>query len=131
MRCCVSAGELRRAVRQAEVLGLAIGTEIEPDRTRSELEYLFLRLCRRQRLPAPQVNVRIGPLVVDFLWAEAKLVVETDGYRYHRGQVAFEDDHRRELELRARGYDVMRFSYRQVTAESKRVAAAVRDGLSP
>ncbi len=101
------------------------------DRTRSELEHLFLRLCRRYRLPAPEVNVRVGSLLVDFLWPEQQLVVETDGYRYHRGPVAFEDDRNRDLELRERGYEVLRFSYRQVTAEAERVAAALRDGLSP
>jgi very-short-patch-repair endonuclease len=77
------------------------------------------------------VNVRVGPLLVDFLWRDRRLIVETDGYRYHRGPVAFEDDRRRELELRERGYEVIRLSYRQVTAESERVVAALGDVLSP
>lgn len=81
----VPAAELRRAIRQAEVLGLRIGFGKPSDRTRSELEHLFLDLCRRHRLPMPEVNVRIGRHLVDFLWREQRLVVETDGYRYHRG----------------------------------------------
>ena len=56
--------------------------------------------------------MRIGRYEVDFLWRPQRLVVETDGYRYHRGHQAFEDDHERDLELRALGYDVRRFSYR-------------------
>jgi len=78
----------------------------------------------------PEVNVRVGRFLVDFLWRDRCLVVETDGFRYHRGRQAFEDDRARELDLRAQGYDVMRFSYRQVTAEAERVAAAVRDALA-
>jgi very-short-patch-repair endonuclease len=131
LRSCISAEELRRAIRQADVLGLPIGLVADRDRTRSELERQFLRLCDRHGLPAPEVNVRIGPHLVDFLWCEQSLVVETDGYRYHRGRQAFEDDRSRDLDLHALGYDVLHFSYRQVSREPERVAAAVRDALSP
>lgn len=131
LRGCVSEKELRRAIRQADVLGLPIDPDLERDRTRSDLERDFLRLCRRQDLPAPEVNVRIGSREVDFLWREARLVVETDGYRYHRGRQAFEDDRARDLDLRSQGYDVLHFSYRQVTEEPERVGAVVRDALSP
>jgi very-short-patch-repair endonuclease len=129
LRGRVSEKELRRAIRQADVLGLPIDPDIEHDRTRSDLERDFLRLCRRHRLPAPEVNVRIGSREVDFLWREARLVVETDGYRYHRGRQAFEDDRARDLDLRSQGYDVLHFSYRQVTEEPERVGTVVRDAL--
>ena len=126
LRKAVSAKESRRAIRQAEMLGLQVGPDVVADGTRSELEFLFLRLCRRYRLPAPEVNVRVGSAIVDFLWPDYRLIVETDGYRYHRGSVAFEADHSRDLALRAMGYSVMRLSYRQVTAESQQVASALR-----
>jgi very-short-patch-repair endonuclease len=129
LRGRVSPAQLRRAIRQAEVLGLATGLHGAADRTRSELEHLFLRLCHRHRLPTPEVNVRIGSHTVDFLWREQRVVVETDGYRYHRGSQAFENDHERDLDLRSRGYDIVRLTYRQVTADPKRAAAAVADAL--
>jgi very-short-patch-repair endonuclease len=129
LRRAASEKEVRRAIRQAGVLGLPLGHEVERDRTRSDLERDFTRLCQRCRLPPPEVNVRVGPHLVDFLWRDAHLVVETDGYRYHRGRQAFEDDRGRDLDLRARGYDVLRLSYRQVTEEPERVAAAVGDAL--
>ncbi len=110
------------------MLGLPTG-RISTERTRSELEHLFLRLCERHRLPKPEINVRVGPYEVDFLWRAERLIVETDGYRYHRGSQAFEDDHARELEFHARGYTFRRYSYRQVTTEPHAVAAAVREAL--
>jgi very-short-patch-repair endonuclease len=116
-------------MRQAEVLGLPLDPAIT-DGTRSELERLFLRLCRRHRLPEPDVNARIGRFIVDFLWPHERLVVETDGYRYHRGAVAFEEDHARDLELRASGFEVRRFTYRQVSEQAADVAASVRDALA-
>jgi very-short-patch-repair endonuclease len=129
LRSVVSGRELRRAIRQADFLGLPTGPEIVPDKTRSELERRFLWLCRRHRLPTPKVNMRIEALTVDFCWVEAKLVVETDGYRSHSGRAAFEDDRSRDLTLRALGFEVMRLSYRQVFDESSRVAAVLRAAL--
>ena len=41
--------ELRRAIRQANVLGLPADEEAKRDRTRSDLERDFLRICRRHR----------------------------------------------------------------------------------
>lgn len=129
LRGTVSPQLLRRAVRQAEVAGFPLGPGIDADRTRSELERDFLRLCRRAGLPEPEVNVRIGPWTVDFLWRAERLAVETDGYRYHRGSTAFEDDHARDLDLRRRGFAVRRFTYRQVRDRAAQVAADLRDAL--
>jgi len=126
LRSVASDGELRRAIRQADFLGLPTGPSVVSDRTRSELERRFLWLCRRHRLPTPAVNMRIGPLTVDFCWVEEKLVVETDGYRSHRGRAAFEDDRARDLGLRALGFEVQRLSYRQVFDDSVRVAAVLQ-----
>jgi very-short-patch-repair endonuclease len=121
-RNAVSPQELKRAIRQAGVLGLEIDKPGEADRTRSELEHLFLRLCKRHGLPTPEVNVRIDSLLVDFLWRDRWLIVETDGYKYHSGREAFEDDRTRDLRLKTLGYEVVRLSYRQVVDESPRVA---------
>jgi len=126
----VSARELRKAVRQADVLGLPLGVGHRGDRTRSDLEQEFLRLCRRHRLPRPEVNVPIGPYLVDFIWKDRKLIVETDSYLYHRGKLAFQEDRERDLDLRRRGYDVIRLSERQIDDESARVAETLVAVLS-
>lgn len=130
LRRTAAPGEVRRAIRQAEVLGLGLGEEASADRTRSELEHLFLRLCRHHDLPVPEVNVRLGTRVADFLWRDRGLIVETDGYRYHRGRAAFEDDRARDLELRALGFEVLRLSHRQVTEQSQHVAEVLRAALN-
>jgi very-short-patch-repair endonuclease len=124
----VSAATVRKAIREAEFRGLDLG-DIETDRTRSELERAFLRLCRRHHLPEPEVNVGVGGFTVDFLWRAQRLVVETDGYGAHRGRRAFEDDRERELALGMIGIRLRRFSDRQVHTRPARVAAAVRSAL--
>jgi hypothetical protein len=126
----VSTGaELRQAVRKAEVLGLR--TELAPRKqpTRSELEDLFLGFCERYGFPAPLVNRKIAGLEVDFSWPDLRVAVETDGYRFHRGALAFERDHDRDLDLRAAGYDVVHLTWRQLTHAPDRCARAVADAL--
>jgi very-short-patch-repair endonuclease len=89
----------------------------------------FLALCHRHGFAEPEVNAKIGDIEIDFLWRERNLVVETDGYRYHRGRVAFEGDRNRDLKLKALGYDVIRLSYRQVCETPAEVAGALRNVL--
>jgi very-short-patch-repair endonuclease len=114
--------ELRKAIRQANVLGLPIEEGDRLVRERSDLERDFLLLCHRHRLPPPEVNVRVGAYLVDFLWGDCRLVVETDSYLYHRGKAAFQDDRGRDLDLRRLGYEVVRLSERQINKEQDRVA---------
>lgn len=49
--------------------------------TKSDLERLFLRICREHGIPEPEVNARVGPYRPDFLWRDAGLIVDVDGYR--------------------------------------------------
>jgi very-short-patch-repair endonuclease len=130
LKATTSDRELRRAIRQADFLGLPTGPDVEVDRTRSELERRFLWLCRRYRLPAPSVNMPVGGLTVDFCWVEHKLVVETDGYQAHRGRAAFEDDRDRDLKLRALGFEVVHLSYEQVFRKPDEVIAVLKSLLS-
>jgi very-short-patch-repair endonuclease len=118
------------ALRQAEFLGLPLDGAVELDHTRSELERRFLALCRRHRLPRPEVNLRVGPFTVDFLWPERRLVVEVDGYRAHSGRSAFESDRARDVELRLLGYEVVRFTWRQLTDRPREVADVLRKLLA-
>ncbi len=115
----------QKAVRRALDLRLVTSSDLgpEPDLTRSELERMFIGLCRRHRLPQPEVNTRIGPYEVDFLWRDRRLIVETDGFRHHGNRAAFESDRGRDAFLQSRGYRVLRFTYRQVLARSPVVAA--------
>jgi very-short-patch-repair endonuclease len=122
--------ELRRAIREASVLGISLGRPLPPDRTRSELEHLFLDLRATHGLTAPKVNSKIAGIEVDFVWPDRRLVVETDGYRFHRGRPAFDEDRRRGLLLRSAGYEVIRLSHEQVTIEPESVAAALRERLA-
>jgi very-short-patch-repair endonuclease len=97
--------------------------------TRSELEDRFLTLCRRHRLPVPEVNVLLLDFEVDALWRPQRLVAELDGFAYHRHRAAFERDRARDAALQAVGYRVVRFTHRRLEREPDAVAEQVRDLL--
>jgi very-short-patch-repair endonuclease len=118
----------RRALRRALDLRLVSSADVrrEDDLTRSELERIFMGLCRRHRLPQPEVNASLGPCEVDFLWRQQRLVVETDGFRHHGDRSAFERDRARDAHLQSLGFRVLRFTYRQVTEDRSAVVAVLR-----
>jgi very-short-patch-repair endonuclease len=116
---------VRRAIRAAEKRGLPLGADHVPDRTESDLERDFLAICHRLRVPEPEVNVPIGRYRVDFLWREQRLIVEVDGYSYHRGRQAMRDDNDRDLELELLGFRVIRIDDSRITDDPAGVAAAV------
>ncbi|MDQ3676671.1 MAG: endonuclease domain-containing protein [Actinomycetota bacterium] len=98
--------------------------------TASELEERFLVICLGAAVPAPEVNVWVplpdAELKVDFLWRNHCLIVEVDGRDVHGTRRAFEEDRRRDQRLTLAGYRVIRFTWRQITEEPKRVAQTLR-----
>jgi len=113
-------GKLRR---------VAMGVDPRAVDTRSPLEVDFLALCRDAGIPLPQVNVFVGPYLVDFFWPAQRVVVETDGYTYHRDRPAFESDHERTIALVAAGYEVHRVTYRMLTWDSDPFMNLIRRSL--
>jgi very-short-patch-repair endonuclease len=57
-------------------------------------------------------------------------VVEADSRRHHGIEVAFERDHRRDRELLAACYGVLRVTWREVEREADAVFAVVRQELA-
>jgi very-short-patch-repair endonuclease len=75
------------------------------------------------------VNSRVDRFVVDFLWRDRRLIVELDGWDSHRIRSAFEEDRRRDAHLKLLGFDVIRFTWRQVVHDGRAVAETVRTVL--
>ncbi|HWJ83803.1 MAG TPA: DUF559 domain-containing protein, partial [Cellulomonas sp.] len=98
-----------------------------------------LETLTRLALRAAGLSVEPGPLIpcvghVDLV-VEGRVVVELDGYEYHRGRRQFREDRRRDRELVAQGYVSLRFTYEDVMHDIGRVvaevvAACVRLGLT-
>jgi very-short-patch-repair endonuclease len=131
----ISDTALARAIRRAgrhhgaAKLAALLRQERGPGITRKEMERIFLGLIRRARLPLPETNADVLGRERDFYWPEHRLVVETDGWETHSTRAAFEDDRRRDAELTAAGYRVLRFTWRQITEEPEATIAILATAL--
>jgi len=115
-RGCKGVGKLRR-----------IALEVDPQalETKSVPEVDFLALSRDLNMPTPMVNVLIEGHLVDFLWPEQKVVVETDSWTFHGDPLAFEKDHQRDVDLVAAGYDVHRTTWKMLERDPEPFLANV------
>ncbi|MGI8461510.1 MAG: type IV toxin-antitoxin system AbiEi family antitoxin domain-containing protein [Solirubrobacterales bacterium] len=150
---CLDADDYERAVAEAWARGLVRRSELEahvdrnlrrpgtpalrslleldrdPARTRSKAERLLLRLIRTAGLPEPETNGRVGGFEVDCVWREQKLVVEFDSWAFHSSRRAFERDRRKDAELLALGYRVLRLTWRRLTRAPDEVITALSRAL--
>jgi len=86
-----------------------------------ELERLFRPLAAAAGLPVPLTKVMVDRFEVDFFWPELELVVETDGWRYHRTPSAQSRDALRFQRHVASGLTPLRFSHYQVKYQPQHV----------
>jgi very-short-patch-repair endonuclease len=100
----------------------------------SVLEPTLARLLAARSLPAPVFHhiVTTGPrsYELDFAYVDERIDIEVDGWAHHGSRDAFEADRRRDAELTALGWAVLRFTWRRVVHDSAwvadRVAAVLR-----
>ncbi len=95
----------------ARRLRALLARESGPKLTRSRAERLALRRMKAHGLVPDDSDVSIGPYRVDFLFRSERVIVEVDGYAYHGTRKRFVDDRRRDAELSAMGYLVVRLSW--------------------
>lgn len=98
-------------------------------RTRSDLEDDFFDFCKRHRLPTPVSNGEVEGYEVDMHWTGTKLIVELDDYRYHGTPTSFEQDRRRDADLKLKGYTVIRVTGAWMDTDPAGLARTIRQLL--
>jgi very-short-patch-repair endonuclease len=93
--------------------------------TDSELERRFLPLAARAGLPLPLTRQRVNGFRVDFFWPDLRLVVETDGLRYHRTPAQQARDRLRDQTHTVAGFTALRFTHAQVRYEAGYVCSTL------
>jgi very-short-patch-repair endonuclease len=82
--------------------------------TESQLEEEFLALTRKYGFPQPATRKTILGFRTDFVWPDRRIIIETDGARFHRELRNREEDALRDRIHRRTGWTVDRVTYRQV-----------------
>lgn len=140
---------LRRLVRRAEDLGVfdladfrsvltrnkghrgappldrALGIYEPPRLTRSELEREFLRLVEEAGLPRPVTAFVVAGYELDIYWSELRFAVELDVYATHGAHELFEEDRRRDEDLKLAGVELIRVTGRRLEREPRQVIERV------
>jgi very-short-patch-repair endonuclease len=98
--------------------------------TRSDGEEALLAALRKANIRAPEVNGRVGRYIADFVWRKERVIVELDGYDYHRGRAAFERDHERDAEHLRLGFLVIRVTGRQLARELEALLVQIGTALA-
>ncbi|HEY8763726.1 MAG TPA: type IV toxin-antitoxin system AbiEi family antitoxin domain-containing protein, partial [Solirubrobacteraceae bacterium] len=98
--------------------------------TRSELEDLFLALCEEHKLPRPKVNTQVNGYEVDFYFEAEKLIVEVDGWDFHRSRDAFERDRSRDSDASEAGIETIRITYHRISQRPEREAVRLHKVLT-
>lgn len=116
--------------RGAALLRATLDRHDGPDTTHDGGEKLLQALLKRARLPKPTTNQRLNGYEVDFLYEDAKLVIEIDSGKFHGTPAAVDRDRRKDAHLRRLGYTVLRYSYHQIADEPEAVIAEIAAHLS-
>ena len=99
----------------------------------SGLETRYRELCAQAGLPKPEINryVLLGDEYhrVDFLWREERVVIETDGNRYHSTGWQRARDHDRDNLLTQHGYRHARITEDTITDDPSQAIATARSLL--
>jgi Protein of unknown function (DUF559) len=122
----------RRGVGTIEAILVALNTGLTV--TRSELEARFIAFLDEVGLPRPEVNASLFVagrwIECDFLWRDRRVIAELDGWEAHRTATAFERDRARDRMLSARGWRLVRITWRQLHDDADAVASDLRKILA-
>jgi hypothetical protein len=100
----------------------------------SALEALVVAVLEAYGIEQPERQGSVGGTTapigrVDFVFRAARLVIEADSRRHHSSWLAVEADRRRDLQLAAAGWSIVRVTWHQLIQEPELFVAAVRAHL--
>lgn len=96
----------------------------------SEAERLFVRLLDQAGITGWRTNHPVGGYVVDVAFLAAKVAVEIDGLAFHSDSEDFQKDRVRQNAITLLGWQVLRFTWLDLTEYPDRVIAVLRTAIS-
>ncbi|MBW0110005.1 DUF559 domain-containing protein [Pseudonocardia sp. KRD-182] len=99
------------------------------DRADSAAERLMIALLRGAGLGGWEHGAPFGRWTIDFAFHEAKLAIEVDGWAWHVDVTRFRADRHKGNALHRGGWDLLRFTWHDLTLRPGYVLAEVRAAL--
>jgi very-short-patch-repair endonuclease len=135
-------GGLRLSAKDAAALGIKIAAPALPQQASKRTGWdpfdpqERLAQALRERLGVDQVRTEVVNLIpgrryrADIVIDSARLVIEFDGFAYHRSKQAFQKDRERQNAFTAAGWSTLRFFHAQVRNQLDAVVAQVEQFVS-
>lgn len=96
------------------------------DGARSEAERLLIKLLKEAGITGWRANYRLGRWVIDVAFPAYKIAIETDGWAFHSDHEDFQKDRVKQNEIALMGWQVLRFTWLDLTEYPHRVIAEIR-----
>lgn len=100
------------------------------DGTRSAAERLLGKLLRQARITGWKANYPVAGFKADFVFLDAKLILEADGWAFHSDADIFHNDRVRQNALILADWQVLRFTWLDLTEYPDRVIAQITRALA-
>ena len=100
------------------------------DGSRSVAERLMVKILKGAGITGWKANYRVAGYRVDFGFPGARVALEVDGMAFHVGADAFQIDRERQNAIVLSGWQVLRFTWLDLTEYPDRVAAVIRAAIS-
>jgi very-short-patch-repair endonuclease len=100
------------------------------DGARSEAERLLVKLLRDNGITGWKTNYRVGGYRVDVAFPNQMVAIETDGWAFHNSQEDFQNDRERQNKIALLGWQVLRFTWLDLTEYPQRVLAEIRFAIA-
>ncbi len=91
---------------------------------------MAIQLLKRAGIRGWRVNFAVGNYLVDIAFPAHHVAIEIDGWAFHSDHAAFQNDRVRQNRLALQGWQVLRFTWLDLTQEPERVVAQVRAAIS-
>jgi very-short-patch-repair endonuclease len=99
------------------------------DGARSEAERLLVKLLRDAGIRGWKTNYPVGGYKVDVGFPAEKVAIEVDGWAFHSDGEAFQIDRTRQNAISLLGWQVLRFTWLDLTEYPERVLAIIRSAI--
>ena len=100
------------------------------DGARSAAERLLVKLLRDAGITGWRTSHPIGGYTLDVGFPVERVAIEIDGWAFHSDSDAFQVDRRRQNDISLLGWQVLRFTWLDLTEYHQRVIAIIRRAIS-
>ncbi len=100
------------------------------DGAHSEAERLLIRLLKAANITGWRANYPVAGYKVDVGFAKQKVALEVDGLAYHSDSEDFHQDRKRQNAIALAGWQVLRFTWLDLTEYPERVIAEIKHAIS-